>query len=131
MRIDLSMEEYEEIIEYGEEFQKVGLTFEPFGNGTIVLREVPVYLEAGREKETILDFFERLKSSEEKELFDIMAKSVACKSAIKKGDHVSDHILAELLNRLSYCENPSRCPHGRPTLIKLSKNDLEKMFHRK
>ena len=60
-----------------------------------------------------------------------MAKCVACRSAIKKGDHMSDHILGEILNRLSYCENPSRCPHGRPTLIKLTRDDLEKMFHRK
>jgi DNA mismatch repair protein MutL len=132
IRIDLSIQEAEEIIERKKEYEKVGIFIDSLGGGTILVREAPVFIEAGTEKEVILDFLNRTTNqSEERELYDLMAKCVACRSAIKKGDHMSDHILGELLNRLSYCDNPSRCPHGRPTLIKLSRDDLEKMFHRK
>lgn len=87
----------------------------------------------GHEKEIILDFLNRTGGKEvpEPELYDLMAKCVACRSAVKKGDQLSDHLIAELLNRLSYCENPARCPHGRPTLVKLTREDLERMFHRR
>jgi DNA mismatch repair protein MutL len=132
IRLELSLGEAEEIIERVEEYAKVGIILESMGGGTILVRETPVLLESGSEKEVILEFLNRTQANpEERELYDILAKSIACQSAIKKGDFVSDHILGEILNRLSYCENPSRCPHGRPTLIKLTRNDLEKMFHRK
>lgn len=133
IRIDLSIQEAEEIIDKKKEYEKVGIELDDLGGGTILVRGVPVFLDPGKEKETILDFLNRTKGERviERELYDLMAKCVACRSAIKKGDHVSDHILGEILNRLSYCENPSRCPHGRPTLIKLTRFDLEKMFHRK
>lgn len=132
IRLDLSPGEVEEILERSDEYLKVGFIFESMGGATLLIREVPPFLEAGTEKEVVMDFLNRTRSpSDERELYDLLAKCIACRSAIKKGDHVSDHILGELLNRLSYCENPSRCPHGRPTLIKLTRSDLEKMFHRK
>jgi DNA mismatch repair protein MutL len=133
IRIDLSNEEAEEILKKKSEYSKLGIDIDSLGSGTIIIREVPSFLEPGKEKETLLDLLNRTKGEEvlDKELYDLMAKCVACRSAIKKGDLLSDSILGEILNRLSYCENPSRCPHGRPTLIKLTKDDLEKMFHRK
>jgi DNA mismatch repair protein MutL len=132
IRIEMLREEAEETLRATEDLAEIGISIEPFSGGTILVREVPSYIDPGKEQETILDFLERRKTKhlEVKEMFDEMAKCVACRSAIKKGDMVSDHIIAELLQRLSYCENPSLCPHGRPTLIKLSRQDLEKMFHR-
>lgn len=132
IRIELTKEEAEEMIAEKQRFSELGITLEPFSGGTILIREVPSYIDPGKETETILDLWERFRSKdpEEKELYDEMAKCVACRSAIKKGDQVSDPIIGELLQRLSYCENPSLCPHGRPTLIKLTRKDLETMFHR-
>ncbi|TGK34912.1 DNA mismatch repair endonuclease MutL [Leptospira gomenensis] len=133
MRIDVSKQEQEDILNRKKEYEEVGIHLDALGEDSVVLREIPAYLEPGMEKETILDFLNRTEgaSATEPELYDLMAKCVACRSAIKKGDQLSDPILAEILNRLSYCENPSRCPHGRPTLVKLSRDDLERMFHRK
>ncbi|MDZ4725728.1 MAG: DNA mismatch repair endonuclease MutL [Leptospira sp.] len=132
IRIEMTKEEAEETIAKAPLLAEIGIVIEAFSGGTILVREVPSYIDPGREKETILDFLDRKKSggTDTREMFDEMAKCVACRSAVKKGDMVSDAIIAELLQRLSYCENPSLCPHGRPTLIKLSRNDLEKMFHR-
>lgn len=133
MRIDVSKQEQEDILNRRKEYEEVGIHLDALGEDSVVLREIPAYLEPGMEKETILDFLNRTEGAKasEPELYDLMAKCVACRSAIKKGDQLSDPILAEILNRLSYCENPSRCPHGRPTLVKLSRDDLERMFHRK
>ncbi len=132
IRIEMTKEEAEETLLSANDLSEIGIMIEAFSGGTLLIREVPSFIEPGKEKETILDFLERKKSKhlETKEMFDEMAKCVACRSAIKKGDLVSDHLIAELLQRLSFCENPSLCPHGRPTLIKLSRQDLEKMFHR-
>lgn len=132
IRLELTKEEAEEMIAEANRFRELGITLEPFSGGTILIREVPSYIDPGKETETILDLWERFKSKdpEERELYDEMAKCVACRSAIKKGDQVSDPIIGELLQRLSFCENPSLCPHGRPTLIKLTRKDLETMFHR-
>ena len=131
IRLEFSIQDAEELLEKAEQYKRVGIIIDSLGEGTIVVREVPSFIEAGTEKEIVLDFLNRTKSIEEPELYDTLAKSIACRSAIKKNDFVSDHLLGEVLNRLSYCENPSRCPHGRPTLIKLTKDDLERMFHRK
>ncbi|MDX1959841.1 MAG: DNA mismatch repair endonuclease MutL [Leptospiraceae bacterium] len=133
IRLDLSNQDAEEILERKKDFERVGIYLDSLGEGTILVREVPSFLEPGTEKEVILDFLNKNLDEKDrsKELYDLMAKCIACRTAIKKNDFVSDHILAELIQRLSYCENPSRCPHGRPTLIKLTQLDLEKMFHRK
>ncbi|EPG67991.1 DNA mismatch repair endonuclease MutL [Leptospira wolffii] len=133
LRIPVSKQEAEEIKERLSEYQEVGLKLDSLGEDTMVLREVPGYFLPGHEKEIVLDFLNRIggKEVQEPELYDLMAKCVACRSAVKKGDQLSDHLIAELLNRLSYCENPARCPHGRPTLVKLTREDLERMFHRR
>ncbi|HMV77965.1 MAG TPA: DNA mismatch repair endonuclease MutL [Leptospiraceae bacterium] len=133
IRIDLSIEEAESVLSLQKEFAQIGLSIEEFGEGTVIVRELPSYIEPGTEREVLLDFLQKFQenSFEVRNVYDLMAKCSACRTAVKKGDQVSDTILAELLNRLSYCENPSRCPHGRPTMIKLTRDDLEKMFHRK
>ncbi|PJE00379.1 MAG: DNA mismatch repair protein MutL [Leptospira sp.] len=133
IRLDLSNDEAEDILSQQADLHELGIGIEDFGNGSLVIREVPGYMDSGKEKETILDFMNRTLHSDtaEPEPYDLMAKSVACRSAIRKGSQVSDAIISEILNRLSYCENPARCPHGRPTLVKLTRDDLEKMFHRK
>lgn len=132
IRWELTKEEAEEILSERELFESFGVLLESFSGGTILIREVPNFIEPGSEIPILLDFWERKKEGnlEGLPLYDEMAKCVACRSAIKKGDQVSDPILGELLVRLSYCENPSLCPHGRPTLIKLTKKELETMFHR-
>ena len=131
IRIELTKADAEEILQQKEYFQEVGIQLEPFEGGTVLVSEVPTYLTPGKEIETVLDFWNRTKTIRENQLFDEMAKCVACRSAVKKGDQISNALIAELLQRLSYCENPSLCPHGRPTLLKLTKDDLEKLFHRK
>lgn len=133
LRLEFSKQEVEEILLKKDLYLELGIVLESFGNTSILVREIPTFLEAGTEREVIVEFLEKSlsKANITQELYDLMAKCIACRSAIKKGDLMSHHIISELLNRLSYCENPARCPHGRPTLVKLTRLDLEKMFHRR
>ena len=56
--------------------------------------------------------------------------SAACKSAIKAGDLLKHEEIEELIAELDKCDNPYSCPHGRPTFIKMTKYEIEKMFKR-
>ena len=130
IRIDFSLEDTEEILSMLKDYEEVGICLE-FMDGSFILRAIPSYLEIKHAKEIVIDFLNKVRNDNKEKLYDEMAKCISCRTAIKKGDHISDHLIAELLNRLSFCKNPSRCPHGRPTLIKLDMNDLEKLFKRK
>ncbi len=79
-----------------------------------------------------LDGIGALLESLEEENFSFMdwVKDLACKSAVKGGDDLSFELISEILKDLCLCENPYQCPHGRPTLIKFSSKDLDKMFKR-
>ena len=54
----------------------------------------------------------------------------SCKSAVKANDYLTDEEVSSLLNTLRNCKNPYSCPHGRPTIIKFSKYEMERMFKR-
>ncbi len=61
---------------------------------------------------------------------DYITKQISCKSSIKANHRISNEEVSVLMERLNKCKNPFTCPHGRPTIIKLSISDLEKMFER-
>ncbi len=64
------------------------------------------------------------------ELKDEKLASMACRAAIKANDKIVDMEIKSLLNQLEKCENPFTCPHGRPTIVEITKYEIEKMFKR-
>ncbi|MDH5720148.1 MAG: DNA mismatch repair endonuclease MutL [Spirochaetia bacterium] len=120
--------------EYQIFFEQLGFELEDLGPAGFQILQVPFYVKTGEEEKA---FFLALKLIEEDgrasaiELFDHIAKSLACRQAIKKGDQESSANLKDLLEELSRCENPRRCPHGRPTMVYLSKEDIFTLFKRK
>ena len=133
IRVDFSLQDAETILEKLEEYKKIGFLLEYINDGSFVIREVPVFIEIKKVKEIVIDFLNQIKNQNlpDEKIYDILAKCVSCKSAIKKGDQLSSHLISEILNRLGYCKEPFRCPHGRPTLIKLDRLYLDKLFKRK
>ena len=63
-------------------------------------------------------------------LYDELAKSMSCKKSLKANMNILNEEVTTLLNGLDKCEMPFTCPHGRPTLIKFTKYELEKLFKR-
>ena len=132
--IEMTNSEYITFENYKEEFKNLGFIFEEFGINTIIIKEHPTWLKKGYEEVSIRQILDLFLTNNGK--FDIdkfrenVAITLSCKLAIKAHDHISMLEVEELLKNLMKCDNPYNCPHGRPTMIKFSEYELEKMFKR-
>ena len=130
--LDLGQTEYTIAMENLDHFESLGFLVEPFGDRSMILRGVPFVFGAPDSRSLFLDILDQLEeskpSSYETKLERIM--KLACTSAIKAGDSVAEIEAKALLNQLEECGNPYTCPHGRPTIIEMTRKELEKMFLR-
>ena len=111
----------------------LGYTIEEFGPNTYRISEIPSYFNMSEAEEFINDFItmtSEINDYESPKVLDKIATR-ACKAAIKANDSLSKDEVTRLFEDLNKCENPFSCPHGRPTFIKLTKDDIEKKFKRK
>lgn len=112
--------------------KNMGFFIEDFGPLSYKISEIPAFMDI-KEAENFLDDFidsigEYTDFNDERTLNKIATR--ACKAAVKANDTLSDEEINRLLADLSKCKNPFSCPHGRPTFIKITKNDMEKRFKR-
>ena len=134
INIELTTSEYTLFNEYGTTFKELGFDYDNFGINTIQIRRQPTWLRIGKEEENIRRIIEILINNEGK--FDKLkfrnnvAQMLACKNAVKAHDHLSKEQIDKLLSDLVKCDNPYNCAHGRPTMVKFSEYDLDKMFKR-
>ncbi len=130
--IDLTPQDYHYVQEIMPLLHKLGFLIKCFGGRTIVVEGVPVGLRIGAEEKILLELLEEYKENMETEV-DIqerVAKSWACRSAIMTGDKLSTEAMTALIDQLFATQNPYFCPHGRPTIITLSTEELDKRFER-
>ncbi len=109
-----------------------GFAAEDFGDGTLLVREVPSDIGEGQLRETLEMLAERLRTggtADPAAARDAMLHTMACKSAIKGGWHSDERELLVLLEKVRLGEVRC-CPHGRPVAVRLTKYELEKMFKR-
>lgn len=114
-------------------FRAIGFNIEEFGQNTICIREVPLILGKPNLKDLFNEIIENLRGLGSGEKTEIKYNSIAkksCRAAVKANDNLSEIEMKSLLDELKYIEDPYNCPHGRPTIIKLSLNELEKRFRR-
>lgn len=130
--IDLTNSEYSIFTSNKDYFYNLGFITEEFGPNSIVIRGVPIVFGKPNVKNLFMDLLDNMekdiKSSYDIKLDKLM--KLACTNAIKSGDRIDEIEIKSLLKDLAKCENPYTCPHGRPTLIELTKKDLEKQFLR-
>ncbi len=128
--LNLDYKEYQFILEQKESLRDYGFIIEDFGTNSIVVRGIPPILTK-RDAEDAIREIAQLgpKSIDEKR--DELIKLISCKGAIKAHQKLSQFEMEKLIMDLLRCENPYTCPHGRPTMIKIKNEDLEKMFKRK
>ena len=115
-------------------FEKLGLEIEHFGGNTFVVKSVPGILSGRQIKPLIMEIVEKMIKTGfapglEKAMDEFLIL-MACHSAIRANQSLTDVQIKGLLEQLENCENPSHCPHGRPTWIKWTIKDLEKSFGR-
>jgi DNA mismatch repair protein MutL len=131
--IELTPEDYDYYLENSDIFKKSGFNIEVFGENTISIREVPLILGKPDIKNLFMDMLDNLKNMGSGQTWEIKYNSIAklaCKSAVKANDSLSSIEMKTLTEDLRFIEDPFTCPHGRPTIMKFTLNELEKRFKR-
>lgn len=132
--IELGYREADILGKLTPEFDELGLEIEPFGGNTFVVKAVPVLLSEREIKPLIVEIVEKIASigfsPGLNETVDECLKIMACHGAIRANQMLSDEQIKGLLDQLDKCNNPSHCPHGRPTWIQWTIKSLEKSFNR-
>ena len=132
--IDLSASDFLTLKENLHILTDMGFLIEEFGVNTYIIKAHPTWILEGYEEESIrkiIDLVIDIKDQFDPIKFnDHLAATLACKMSIKANMNISHEAQQELLNELIMCDNPYNCPHGRPTIIKFSIYDLERMFKR-
>ena len=132
--IELSQSEFLSLKDNFEYLEDLGFKVEEFGINTVVFKSHPTWLIEGYEEVAIRNIVDLI--IDDKKKFDLdtfnenMIKSMACKMSIRANTPMSFEAMEELLNNLVKCKNPYNCCHGRPSIIKFSNYELERMFKR-
>lgn len=121
------------VAEHLEELQRVGFDVEPFGGDTFLVRAIPAVLSGEDPLRTLEEIASTLgggRNRMDDELEARLVKMICKRASIKAGQQLSDIEMRELVRQLEECQSPRTCPHGRPTMIQLTANELEKAFGR-
>ena len=132
--LSLSMQEINVLETFKDRFTEIGFEIEPFGGDEYAVRAIPDNLFGIAKKELLLEMLDSLSdglsTSLEPESIDEKIASMSCKAAVKGNMKLSYAEMDELINELLSLDNPYHCPHGRPTIIAMTKRELEKKFKR-
>ena len=130
--INVDYSQLENSNEWIDTLTEMGFTIEEFGGNAFRITEIPMFMEIGEADEFIRVFLANTKIGTGMRNTVVINKLImmSCKAAIKAHDKLSLNEMKALLKDLANCRNPFSCPHGRPTAIKLTQYDLEKMFKR-
>ena len=112
-------------------FLKFGFEIELFGNNHIMIRGVPNIFGTPESEKFIIQIIDNIEDlTNSYELKGEKFASMACRAAIKANDKIHTVEMELLLRQMEECENPFTCPHGRPTIVEITKKEIEKMFKR-
>ncbi len=134
MSIELTASDYEAFMENKSVLEELGFKIEEFGINTILIKAHPTWLTKNFEGDnlrTIVDLvITNAKNFNKDRFLDSLAKMVSCKMSVKANEHLSLVQMESLLDDLVKCDNPYNCCHGRPSIMKFTNYELEKMFKR-
>lgn len=131
--LTLNMQEEALLKKYMDYFKKLGFEIEPFGGKEYSVTAVPANLFGLDGKQLMVEILDSLASFHGNEKPDMITEKIAsmsCKAAVKGNQKLSQAEVEKLIDELLTLENPYHCPHGRPTIISMSKYELEKKFKR-
>ncbi|MBW1616196.1 MAG: DNA mismatch repair endonuclease MutL [Deltaproteobacteria bacterium] len=132
--LETGLAEAETIKSLMPDMLKIGLEIEPFGKNTFAVKAIPAFLSEKQTAPIILDIAEQLiEKGSGKQIENVLDSTlilIACHGAIKANKELSETEMKAIIFELFKCESPLKCPHGRPTLIKMTKKEVEKLFKR-
>ena len=130
--INVSLAVSENHFDWLDALTKMGFTIAEFGPGTYRITEIPMFMELSEAEDFVNQFIENITNSTNLSNKVVIDKLImmSCKAAVKANDKLSPEEVKALIKDLSACVNPFSCPHGRPTFIRLTRYEIEKMFKR-
>ena len=132
--LDLTPAEAAAALDSRELLAKIGINVEPFGGDTVLMTSYPAMLANMRPAEMLRQVLQPLmeggKEPSTRDLMDDLLNMIACKAAIKAGDRLSPEEITSLLEQRYHYQDTHHCPHGRPTALFFSRDQLDKMFKR-
>ena len=131
--IKFSADEYLLLPDILPYLSKIGFQIREFGQDTIIIEGIPSEMQVGREVAVIKEIIEKYSETKEvnSSFIEYMTSTYACKASVKAGDKLSVHERKFLVDKLFATNHPYFCPHGRPVIINLSIDELDKRFERK
>lgn len=129
----LSQEEHSAALDHLDTLLECGFEAEDFGNGTLLVRSAPMWLESAQIEQTVVEicgYLAQGKRDVSPERLDWLYHNISCRAAIKGGDHSTPEELKEILRLMQEDKTVFHCPHGRPVAVVLTKKEIEKQFGR-
>ena len=121
-------------LEHSELLAQLGVEVQPFGGETVLVSSYPAMLANLSPAEVLRELVEKLlvggRQPEARDLLDELLHMIACKAAVKFGDRLSDGEIDSLLAQRHLAQDQHHCPHGRPTSLVFTRDDLDRQFKR-
>ena len=122
------------VLEQSELLAQIGIAVEPFGGDTVLVSSYPAMLANHNPAEMLKGVIDKLmgdaKNLDRRDVLDELLHMISCKAAIKAGDKLSPEEITTLLEHRELCQDSHHCPHGRPTALTFSRDELDKKFKR-
>ena len=132
--VDLAPAEAAAALDGRDVLAQLGVAIEPFGGDTVLVSSYPAMLANFRPAEVLRDLVDQMLSGgrnpDRRDLLDSLMHMISCKAAIKAGDRLSDEEIAALLEQRHLAQDTHHCPHGRPTALFFSRDELDRQFKR-
>ncbi len=131
--LELSAQDYQVAVEISPWLEKIGFLIKLFGGRTVVVEGVPTGMRIGAENAILMNIIDQYReyAATETDMRERVAKSFACRSAIMAGERLTVEAMNALIDQLFATENPYFCPHGRPVMITITVDELDRRFDRK
>ncbi|NQT24489.1 DNA mismatch repair endonuclease MutL [candidate division KSB1 bacterium] len=130
--VALSPDDYAMLVEILPYLEQIGFGIREFGNRTTIIEAVPVEIKPGHERELLQEMLDEYRENQDKsrDMIERVAAAFACRAAIKSGETLTQFEMASLIDRLFATSDPYTCPHGRPVVVNLTLEEIDKRFGR-
>ena len=118
--------------EWMDSLVRMGFDISEFGGNSLMVREIPTFMSLSEAEDFLKEYLDGASDGVRSPNTVVINKLItrSCKAAVKAHDHLSMAEIEGLLKQLKACRNPFSCPHGRPTFIRFTMYEIEKMFKR-
>ena len=122
------------VLDHADLLDQLGVVVEPFGGDTVLVSSYPAMLANHNPADMLRGIIDLLmddgRQVDQRDLVDELLHMISCKAAVKAGDKLTPEEINDLIEHRNYCQDAHHCPHGRPTALVFSREELDKRFKR-